>query len=335
MIKLLNGDCLELMKDIPDECLDLIYIDPPYCCSTDKKFGNKYKKGIEHLTKEYIPWLNARLVEMKRLLKNTGSIFVHLDWHAAHYIKVEMDKMFGYDNFRNEIVWCYKSGGASKKNFSKKHDSILFYSKSKNYYFQSLKEKSYTKAKGRKAGIINYGAGNVEFFEDENGVYNLVNMSDTWDIPYINSQAKERIGYPTQKPEALLERIIKAVTKPGDVIADFFCGSGTTGVVAKKLYRKTDPSSSKEAAINNIEKIKTSKSFVFKQLEKYQGLTSAELASKIDGNNFYYWRNECSRRLADLANDNKVKRSDIRLCSISNKNCVTWTLNAEESVNGL
>ena len=104
---------------------------------------------------------------------------------------------------------------------------------------------------------------------------------------------------------------------------------------AKKLYRKTDPSSSKEAAINNIEKINSSKSFVFKQLEKYQGLTSAELASKIDGNNFYYWRNECSRRLADLANDNKVKRSDIRLCSISNKNCVTWTLNAEESVNGL
>jgi len=138
----------------------------------------------------------------------------------------------------NEIIWSYRTGGASKKHFSKKHDVILFYSKSNKCIFNLQKEKSYTKSESRKPGLVNYGAGTAEFFQDEHGVYNLVNCRDVWKISYINSQAKERLGYPTQKPEALLERIIKASSNEGDIVLDPFCGCGTAVAVAHKLNRR-------------------------------------------------------------------------------------------------
>jgi site-specific DNA-methyltransferase (adenine-specific) len=121
-----------------------------------------------------------------------------------------MNQIFGMKNFQNEIIWHYRTGGDSKKKWSKKHDTILFYSKTKKFIFNTQKEKAYTKSKSRKAGIINYGAGEAEFFEDEKGVYNIVIARDVWNISYINSQSKERTEYPTQKPLALLKRIIKA-----------------------------------------------------------------------------------------------------------------------------
>lgn len=240
--KLIWGDNLSVMRSLPDESIDLIYLDPPFfsgrnynCIFGDddevRTFSDIWDGGLP----TYLAWLNARLWEMKRLLKSTGSLFVHLDWHACHYVKCELDKIFGYENFVNEIVWQYKTGGSSKKHFSRKHDILLSYAKGREWKFSPQKEKSYTKAKGRKAGVINYGAGTAEFFEDENGIYNLVYMRDVWDIPYINSQADERIGYPTQKPEALIERIIKATTEKNDLVADFFSGGGTTVAVAEKL----------------------------------------------------------------------------------------------------
>jgi len=243
--ELILGDNLEVLRTLPSESIDLIYIDPPFFSGRNynviwgdtnevRTFYDIWEGGID----SYIVWLNARLWEMKRVLKKTGSIYVHCDWHASHYIKAEMDKIFGYNNFLNEIVWDYRTGGSSKETFSKKHDIILLYKKTNKYCFNLQKEKAYTKSKSRKAGIIDYGAGTAEFFEDEQGVYNFVNMRDVWDIPYINSQALERIGYPTQKPEALLERIIKASSNEGDVVADFFCGGGTTLAVAMKLKRR-------------------------------------------------------------------------------------------------
>ena len=243
--KLYWGDNLHIMRTLRSESIDLIYIDPPFF--SGRNYNMIFQDQNEVMTFEdiwdgglptYQVWLNARLVEMKRLLKPTGSIYVHLDWHAVHYVKVEMDKIFGFDNFRNEIVWRYRTGGSSKKNFAKKHDVILLYSKTDDYFLNLPKEKAYTKSKSRKAGIVNYGAGDAEFFEDENGVYNLVNMSDVWDISYINSQAAERIGYPTQKPEELLGRIIEASSDKDNVVADFFCGGGTTPAVAQKLGRR-------------------------------------------------------------------------------------------------
>ena len=242
--RLIWGDCLHVMRQLPSESIDLIYIDPPFFSNRDynviwgddneeRSFSDIWVGGLDG----YLIWLNARLYEMKRLVKSTGSIYVHCDWHASHYIKVEMDKIFGYDSFQNEIIWSYRTGGATKKRFARKHDVLLFYSKSDKVNFNTLKEKAYTQSKNRKPGMVDYGAGVAEFFQDEYGVYNFVVMRDVWDISYINSQAVERIGYPTQKPEALLERIIEASSKPGDRIADFFIGGGTTAAVAQRLGR--------------------------------------------------------------------------------------------------
>ena len=186
----------------------------------------------------YIHWLKPRLQECRRLLSDKGVFCLHLDQKSVHYAKVELDKIFGEKNFVNEIIWFYRTGGNSKKFFARKHDTILVYSKSKNWTFNLSKEKSYTKSKGRKAGVQNYGAGNCEFFEDENGVYNLTYLKDVWEIPYINSQAKERVGYPTQKPIALLDRLIEAFTNKEDLVADFFFGCGTTISSAIGLGRR-------------------------------------------------------------------------------------------------
>jgi len=237
--------------------INLIYIDPPFFTGAD--FSIRTKVAGESVEKEpsiieeraysdiwsggiasYLKYVYDRLVLMRELLAENGSIYVHLDWHVGHYVKVMMDQpdLFGYENFRNEIVWSYRTGGSSVRNWSQKHDIILFYSKTDKYTFNTQKEKAYTKSKSRKAGIIDYGGGEAEFFEDEYGVYNLVIARDVWDIPYINSQADERLHFDTQKPEALLKRIILASSNPGDIVADFFCGSGTTGAVGEKLGRR-------------------------------------------------------------------------------------------------
>ncbi len=186
----------------------------------------------------FLCWLGVRLMEMHRVLRQDGSIYLHID-HTAHaYVKCLMDAIFGWKNFRNEIVWAYRTGGSSKRSFSKKHDTLLFYSRSNKYIFNPQKEKAYTKSKGRKPGITNYGAGKAEFFQDETGVYNLVNLRDIWHISYINSRANERTGYPTQKPLALYRRIIEASSNEGDIVLDPFCGCATTPVAAEQLKRQ-------------------------------------------------------------------------------------------------
>jgi DNA modification methylase len=186
----------------------------------------------------YTHYMAPILRELYRVLKPTGSIYLHCDFHANAHLRILMDDIFGANNFQNEIIWSYRTGGATKKRWSRKHDTILFYTKTRRYVFNPQKEKAYTKSKGRKAGIVDYGAGTAEFFEDDKGVYNLVFARDVWDIPYINSQALERLGYPTQKPEKLLERIIMASSNEGDVVLDPFVGGGTTCVVAQRMKRK-------------------------------------------------------------------------------------------------
>jgi site-specific DNA-methyltransferase (adenine-specific) len=186
----------------------------------------------------YLTMMSPRIMELHRVLKPTGSFYLHCDPTASHYLKIILDSIFKDRNFQNEIIWSYRTGGSSKGRWSKKHDVILYFSKTSKPTFNLQKEKAYTKSKSRKAGIVDYGGGTAEFFEDEFGVYNLVNARDVWDIPYINSQSKERLGYPTQKPEALLERIINASSNKGDVVLDPFCGCGTTINVAERLGRK-------------------------------------------------------------------------------------------------
>ena len=200
-------------------------------------------RGNKGAMRAYLAFIGVRLAEMHRVLKDTGSIYLHCDPTASHYLKGIMDAIWDQRNlkknefFRNEIVWSYRTGGASKTEFSKKHDIILFYTKSKNFTFHQQKEKSYTKSKTRKPGVINYGGGDAEFFEDENGVFNYVNMRDTWEISYVGSTSPERLGYPTQKPLDLYSRMITASSNPGNLVLDPFCGCGTTIDAAHTLKR--------------------------------------------------------------------------------------------------
>jgi len=249
--KIFWGDNLHIMRMLPSESIDLIYIDPPFFSGRNynvifgdqnevRSFSDIWEGGLP----TYLIWLNARLLEMKRLLKPTGSIYVHLDWHASHYVKVEMDKIFGSKNFINEIVWCYSTSGRSKKSFSKKHDIVLFYSKTNKYYWNAQAKIPYSLEyinshftdKDDKGNICRkrFDAGKWRTYYPEEGMI----PNDWWNIPYVNSMAKERLGYPTQKPEALLEIIIKASSNEGDVVADFFVGGGTTAAVAEKLNRR-------------------------------------------------------------------------------------------------
>lgn len=222
-------DNLELLKSQPDESVDLIYSDILY--GTGRNFGEyqDLKPKQDVIESHYLP----RLVEMKRVLKQNGSIYLQMDTRINHWMRILMDKVFGYDNFQNEIIWHYTSGGASKNKFSSKHDSILFYSKTSNYKFNPQKYRRYIDKS------LGYNP-NVEYFFDKEkqSEYTLNNMTDVWtDIGIISTNAFERVGYPTQKPQGLVERIIKASSNEGDVVADYYLGSGTTAEVCKELNR--------------------------------------------------------------------------------------------------
>lgn len=242
--RLFWGDNLHVMRMLPSNSIDLIYIDPPFFSGRNynvifgdqneiRSFTDIWEGGMP----SYLVWLNARLLEMKRLLKPTGSIYIHLDYHASHYVKVEMDKIFGYDNFVNEIVWCYTGPRKSKKAYSKKHDVLLFYGKTDEYDFEPprIPHKSGVHNTGQVFNSFRQGNQKMKKAMERQGKL----LEDWWiDIWAGDRYRKELIGYPTQKPEALLERIIKASSKEGDVIADFFCGGGTVPATAQKLNRK-------------------------------------------------------------------------------------------------
>lgn len=254
--KIFWGDNLQVMSHMLREYrgkIDLIYIDPPFDSKADyKKTINLKGKKVNNdnnsfeekqygdiwTNDEYLQFIYERIVLLRELLSDKGSFYIHCDWHKSHHLRMLCDEVFGSNNFVNEIIWSYKTAAGGKNEFNKQHDNIFLYTKSENRVFNEQKEKSYTKAKGRKAGIVNYGAADTEFFEDEDGVYRWSSMRDVWDIPYINSQAAERLQYPTQKPEALIERIINTSSNPGDIVFDCFMGSGTTQAVAMKLGRK-------------------------------------------------------------------------------------------------
>jgi site-specific DNA-methyltransferase (adenine-specific) len=242
--RLIWGDNLYVMRQLPSESIDLIYIDPPFFSGRQyniifgdqnevRSFTDIWEGGMPG----YLIWLNARLYEMKRLLKKTGSIMIHLDEHAVHYVKVEMDKVFGYSSFVNEIIWHYTGGGRSKRYFSNKHDTILWYAKdgrNGRFFFDvDAVRVPYKETSGyAKGGIVS--AKGKRYLPHPEGTP----VDDVWDIPIVNPLSKERIGYPTQKPEALLERIIKSACPPDGIVADFFCGGGTTPAVAQRLGRR-------------------------------------------------------------------------------------------------
>jgi DNA modification methylase len=241
--KLILGDNLETLSKISDECVDLIYLDPPFFSNRNyeviwgdegeiRSFQDRWAGGMDH----YIGWLYERVEQMHRILKSTGSIFLHCDWHADAYIRVNiLDKLFGIGNFQNSIIWCYRQGGRAKNNFGQKHDTIFWYTKSKNnWVFNADPIRVPYEGTG---GYVSKGRNIVNGKEYKINPLGKI-PEDWWDIPALNPMTKERIGYPTQKPEALLERIIKASSNKGDIVLDPFMGGGTTIAAADKLGRQ-------------------------------------------------------------------------------------------------
>ena len=262
---LCQGDNLPFLRALPVESIHLIATDPPFNKNRDfynadggAAFSDKWSwdadvqpEWIERIrTRQpalwavidaarqshsknmsaWLAWLGVRLLEMRRVLRHDGSLYLHIDGSAQAYVKLLLDALFGPRNFRNEIVWLYKTGGTSKRSFSRKHDTILFYSKSDNYTFHPQREKSYLRHK--------YGFANVDIQQDEGGYYRMTAMRDVWDIPALRGNQPEATGYPTQKPLALYQRIITASSNPGDIVLDPFCGSGTTALAAERLGRR-------------------------------------------------------------------------------------------------
>ena len=249
---LIFDDSLNVMKKMDENKIDVIYLDPPFFTQDIQKLVSR-ETEVEYTFSDkwdcidkYLEYMKMRLYECKRILKNTGSIFVHCDRNASHYIKVLLDQIFGINNFQSEIVWCYKHWSNSKKGLMNNHQIILFYSKSSDFKFNKIyTEYSETTNVDQ---ILQARArdekGKAVYKYDENGEVVIgkskkgVPLSDVWEIPYLNPKAKERVGYPTQKPILLLEQIIKLVSDENDIILDPFMGSGTTLVAAKMLNRR-------------------------------------------------------------------------------------------------
>lgn len=279
------GDNLNILrKEIQNESIDLVYLDPPF--NSNKDYNQIFSEGgkkseaqiivfedtwnwdnnVERqyfetvkycgndqvsrflismrellgtsIMMSYLTMMAPRLIELHRVLKKTGTLFLHCDPSASHYLKLLLDAIFGYNRFRNEIVWCYRQGGRSNKMFGRKHDIIFFYSKSSKYNYTFNADDIRIPYHGT-GGYQTSGKG----VTNKNGKTYKPNPKgkipeDWWDIPAIPPMSKERIGYPTQKPLSLLERIITACSNKNDIILDPFCGCGTAIVAAEKLGRK-------------------------------------------------------------------------------------------------
>ncbi len=225
----------------------------------------------QHNIISYLTEMSIRILYMKYILKDSGSFYLHCDPTMSHYLKIICDLIFGKNNFRNEIIWHYRRWTNVSKDFQRMHDVILRYSKSENFTFHQHFEITPHIEKVYKRGWDRNVAKNIKqliiydqekakkqiekknydkliFCEQKNGV----NISDVWQINYLSANSNERLGYPTQKPEALLERIIKTSTNEGDIVADFFCGCGTTIVAAEKLNRNWIATDKSDEAIKII-----------------------------------------------------------------------------------
>ncbi|MBE2228235.1 MAG: restriction endonuclease [Ignavibacteria bacterium] len=288
------GDNLKMLKDIPDKSIDMIYIDPPFNSNRNYEtfWGDVQEKRAFNDrfgdADAYIHYMRPRVVELYRVLKDTGTFFYHCDWHASHYVKIMLDQIFSFNNFQTEIIWQRKSSSAGNKSLSNSHDTIFYYNKSKNFTFNMLYveyDQDYVKTQYKHQDekgyyrhhdvVANPALGGttpryeykgyipktrwllskekLEELDKENKLiwsktgrpYRKMylnemkgeQLSDVWtDIPI--SLGKERMGYPTQKPIALMDRVINMSTNKGDIILDAFCGCGTTLVSAEKLKRK-------------------------------------------------------------------------------------------------
>jgi DNA modification methylase len=238
------ADNLEFLRGQPAGSVQLIYGDPPF--GTGSSRAGAAGAFADLRGADYLGWLRPRLVEMHRVLADTGSLFLHLDWRAVHHARVALDEIFGAERFVNEIIWCYSVGGKGSRSFGRKHDTILWYGRTADYVFHGdavrvpRKAGSHMKVErddlGRPVQVKrDRKTGKIYRYPVDAGKI----PDDCWtDIETLNRSDRERTGWPTQKPAALLRRIILAASSPGDLVADYFCGSGTTAAVAQSLGRR-------------------------------------------------------------------------------------------------
>lgn len=210
--EVIQADCLDVLRSWPDSCVDLAYLDPPF--NTGQTFeaaGGRYEDswpGVE----AYLAFMRPRVEQIRRVLKPTGSILLHCDWRMCHHFRLMLDELFGESCFVNHLIWRYGLGGSSPRRFARKHDDILFYGKSQAYFFEPPQVPATSRRmQGR-----------------------MKKATDVLDVPTINNMAHERVGYPTQKPLALLELLVRACCPENGLVIDPFCGSGTTLVAAKR-----------------------------------------------------------------------------------------------------
>ena len=271
------SDNLPVLRRLPEASVQLIYIDPPFNTGREQErttrtsrqsvtgsvgFAGKRYEQIAHSAlsyddsfADYWEFLEPRLVEAKRLLTQSGTLYLHLDYREAHYAKVLLDGLFGRDCFLNEIIWAYDYGGKSKSRWPSKHDTILVYVKDpKNYYFDS---KTVDREPYMAPGLVTKEKAELGKLP-----------TDVWWHTIVSPTGKEKTGYPTQKPEGILRRIIQASSKEGDRVLDFFAGSGTTGAVAGELERRFTLIDSSKDSLSTITKRLTARGLQFETLEK-------------------------------------------------------------------
>ena len=246
--KIYFGDNLPILQSMPSESVDLIYIDPPFNTGRSQSRtqiktaqselgdrvgfqGKRYQtvkvgsRGYLDIFNDYLAFLEPRLVEARRLLKSNGSLYFHIDYREVHYCKVMLDDIFGRESFLNEIIWAYDYGARSKSKWPAKHDNILWYAKDSGHYTFNLDA----------IDRIPYMApGLVGKEKAKRGK----TPTDTWWHTIVPTKGREKTGYPTQKPLGILRRIIAASSNPGEVVLDFFAGSGTTGAACLELGRQ-------------------------------------------------------------------------------------------------
>jgi site-specific DNA-methyltransferase (adenine-specific) len=250
---IIQGNCLETMLSFPAASVDLVYLDPPFLTdrhhvSHDRDSGDKLKFSDKWKDeKEYLSLVENALREAHRLLKESGTVFLHCDHHASHLLRVVLDRVFGRERFLSEIIWAYKRWTNGDRNFQRAHQTIFFYSKTASYYFSALRE-NYSQTTNldqiwQKRGRDKNGK-SITLVHDDGSYVPLgkpklgVVMRDVWEIPYLNPTAKERTGYPTQKPLAVLDRIIRCGCPPQGIVLDPFVGSGTSVLAASKANRQ-------------------------------------------------------------------------------------------------
>ena len=309
MNKLYIGDCLTILDIIPEENIDLVYIDPPFYSQKAYEiflnnnaprmaFEDRWKGGIN----TFIDYLIERIKKLYKVLKPTGSIYIHLDWHIVHYIKVEMDKIFGYHKFRNEIAWCYRTGGIPRKGYPRKHDTLLFYTKGKQFTFNpeympytpGTIQRGLTKVKGKyfDKGLRKEGTPILDWWTDIQKI--------------LSPTAKEMQGYTTQKPIKLLERIIKISSDPYNIVLDAFCGCGTTLAAAERLHRNWIGIDISQTAIQLVEKRLLKLGANFETIGKAETL---EELKKMPWQSFQVWAinavfgRHSPRKIADMGID--------------------------------